>query len=270
MPRVVLVESMKEKNFISLSADQIKQNLPEELRSSDIIVYQSVDSTNARAVAMGREGAGHGTVLLAEEQTEGRGRNGRSFFSQVGTGLYMSIILRAGQFDPQLLTIKAAVAVCRAIESVTGISPQIKWVNDLYLGGRKICGILAEAVASPLSGNIDFAVLGIGINCSTESFPAELSEKAGSLSATDFSRNVLAAEIIRNLTDTSLPGGQDLISEYKSRSLMPGKRVEYSMNGHRYSADVLDFSPDGGLVVRTSDGEIQTLSSGEVSVKGAV
>lgn len=270
-PPEALAEHMADTTFIPLSADDIRARLPGGLRGLDIRVFRSVDSTNTRAKALGLDGAGHGTVLLAEEQTGGRGRHGRSFYSPPGSGLYMSIILRPDRgTDMQLLTVAAAVAVCRAIESTAGTAPEIKWVNDLYLSGKKICGILAEAVFSPDTGKMALAVLGIGINCSTESFPAELGGKAGSLGKPGLSRNALAAEIIKNLLDGSLPTGQALIDEYRRRSLMLGKQVEYTLNGREYSAVVLDISRGGGLVVRTSDGDIQTLSSGEVSVRGAV
>ena len=264
-------EPMSDRAFIPLSAEDIRAHLPAGLCGLDIHVFQSTDSTSTLAKALGLDGAGHGTVLLAEEQTGGRGRHGRSFYSPPGSGLYMSILLRPDcGADMQLLTVAAAVAACRAIESSAGVTPEIKWVNDLYLSGKKICGILAEAVFSPDTGKMALAVLGIGINCSTESFPAELGGKAGSLGKPGLSRNALAAEITKNLLDGSLPTGQALIDEYRRRSLMLGKQVEYTLNGREYSAVVLDISRGGGLVVRTSDGDIQTLSSGEVSVRGAV
>ena len=144
--------------------------------SQDMIhVFKTVDSTNLVAKKMALEQAPHGTVVLAEEQTAGRGRMGRSFHSPAGSGIYMSFILRPNltSNDAVLITTAASVAVARAIEEVTHIHTGIKWVNDVYMNGKKICGILTEALTDFESGGIESIILGIGINFSTavSSFP---------------------------------------------------------------------------------------------------
>ncbi len=174
-----------------------------------IHVFRSLESTNLTAKKMALDGAPTGTVVIAEEQTKGRGRMGRSFYSPPSGGIYISFILQP-RFDASksvLITTAASVAVCKAIENVTGISCRIKWVNDVYLGEKKICGILTEAVTDFESGRIEYVVLGIGINYNTaqSAFPSELSGIAGSLldhgqqSGSGITRNRLIAELINRL-----------------------------------------------------------------------
>ena len=168
--------------------------------------FESLDSTNNYLKKLAAEGAAEGTVVIADEQTAGRGRMGRSFASVAGCGIYMSMLLRPADCTPdcaQSLTAVCAVAVCRAIEKVCGRAPGIKWINDLYLRGKKICGILCES--SVKNGKVDYAVLGIGLNVTTriEDFPEELRETAGSLltqTGFTFERGKLIAAIIAELS----------------------------------------------------------------------
>lgn len=259
------------------------------LRSADmadkIHVFKVLESTNLTAKKMALDGAPHGTVVLSEEQTKGRGRMGRSFFSPPAGGIYISFILEP-QLDAAksvLITTAASVAVCRAIEAVTGISCRIKWVNDVYLDDKKICGILTEAVTDFESGHIDYIVLGIGINFSTaaDAFPKELSGIAGSLISGshdgDVSRNRLIAELI----DQVLEINEDLearkfLEDYRKRSFILGKEIQVipriradheSEPAEGMPALALDIDGDGGLVVRYRDGSVQTLNSGEISIR---
>ena len=252
-----------------LSTEKIRALLPECLKSLPIVIYDSTDSTNTRAKALALEGAEHGTAVCAESQTAGRGRQGKSFFSPGGTGLYMSLVLRPGDAsgrDVQMATVLAAVAVCRAIEAEAGVSPKIKWVNDLYLGGRKVCGILAEAVAS--AGGIDSVILGVGVNCTTESFPGELQGIAGSLGNEGLSRNALAAKIVGNILSLwERAASPEIMEEYRARSLMQGKTVSYMREGAWRTGVVTDINNEGNLAV-SEGGVIRVLRSGEVSVKG--
>ena len=149
-----------------LSTQGILPYLTPPLKSREIRVFPCLPSTNQEAKRMALESAEQGSAVLAEEQSAGRGRLGRSFFSPRGNGLYMSVILRpkADVSNAVLITTAAAVGVCRAIDTVTGRHPQIKWVNDLYLNEKKICGILTEAVTNFETGVIESVVVGIGIN----------------------------------------------------------------------------------------------------------
>lgn len=191
--------------------------------SAQMQLLSAPDSTNQTAKALALEGAPHGTVLLADRQQNGRGRRGHSFFSPSG-GLYMSMILLPEHYRfvrTEAYMAFAAVAVCAAIESVCRLSPQIKPVNDILLGGKKICGILTEAVADLESGDLGWIVLGIGINVRTapEDFPPELREIAGSLRESRVSglRCRLAAELMNRILGSEPPQEEALFADYRAR-----------------------------------------------------
>lgn len=232
----------------------------------DIIVLETVNSTNTYAKELAQSGVYHNIVVIANHQTSGRGRMGREFFSPSGTGLYMSIILRpdACDFNPTALTIAAGVAVCRTVEEICNRQPQIKWVNDIFLDGRKICGILAEAGTN--SGTLDYIVVGIGINVSTENFPAELNDIAGSL-GDNIDRNLIAGKLIVEFNRLqTLCGSSELIDEYKKRSLVLGKKIDFTKDGETYTGIATDINIEGNLIVTLEDGKNVTLKSGEISL----
>lgn len=263
--------------------DLIKTNV--NIKKEDLHIYKSLESTNLTAKKMAVEGAAHGTVILSEEQTKGRGRLGRSFFSPKGTGIYMSIILRpSGTAEKAVpVTTAAAVAVCRAISSVLKVETCIKWVNDIYMSNRKICGILTEAVSDFESGSIESIILGIGINYSTPAahFPDDIKNIAASLysepemtpgslkhSADKPSRNKLAAAVIEQvlaLTENLDPA--DFMEEYKSRCFIIGKDITVYRGNEIYNAKAVDINNEGALIVRKTDGSEEILNSGEVSVR---
>ena len=219
------------------------------------VLLEETDSTNRAAKELARQGAPHGTAVLAKRQTAGRGRLGRSFFSPEG-GLYLSVILRP-QCKPEdlaLMTPMAAVAVCRALEQVCAVSPRIKWVNDLYLGGKKLCGILCEGCGGAV-------IVGIGLNLYTPEggFPADIPATALDVPA---DRMVLAEAIRKQLLQ---PG--EFWEEYRSRCLTVGKDVTvYPVAGEPYGARAVDIDDRCRLVVESCRGR-ETLDSGEVSVR---
>lgn len=242
-----------------VSCEGIKPFL--ENKDTEITVLQSVDSTNTFAKKLALDGAASGSVVVANLQTAGRGRLGRSFYSPKDTGVYMSVILKnnlqllsAGQ-----LTTGAAVITCLAIEQVLDVYPSIKWVNDIFVDNKKVGGILTEGSTSLETGQLDYAVIGIGLNFTTTDFPDEIKEIAQGLkkSFDGKSRNMLIAQIMNNLT---LLGNEDLIDEYKKRCILIGKNIE--------STDIVgtatDIDKNGGLVVQTESGERKTLVAGEV------
>lgn len=251
-----------------LSTEGISAHLIDSL---PIRCFHVIDSTNNEAKRLAISGAEHGTVIVAESQTAGRGRLGKSFFSPENTGLYMSIILRSGNTaisDAQMITVAAAVVVSQTIEKLTGQKTGIKWVNDLYLDGRKICGILTEAVSDFESGHVESIIIGIGINCTTTGFPDELKQIAGSLGVAELSRNQLAALTASGLVNAfEHINDPEIINEYKARSIMLGKNITYLRQGAEHSAVVLDINSKGNLVVRESDNSVNIISSGEVSIK---
>ena len=237
-------------------------------------VCRELGSTNqeARQRAISEE-AGHGSFVLAQSQSAGRGRRGRSFYSPDGAGLYLSVVLRpkGSLRESLILTAEAAVAVYKAVRELTGIELDIKWVNDLYLNGRKVCGILTEAVTDFESGEIEFAVVGIGINLYREEqgFPPELENVAGALypdkaSAEGLNRSRLAAELVNRLLEETRE--LKLPPEYRERSMLLGKEIRICGGSQTGTAQALDICSDGRLKVRMEDGTECILSCGEVSV----
>ena len=235
-------------------------------------VLDTVDSTNNYLKTRGAAGAPHGTVALADCQTGGRGRLGRSFDSAPGAGVYLSVLLRPACPPGQLMTLtaQAAVAARRAVQAVTGAETGIKWVNDLVLGGKKLCGILTELSLEAESGLVSYAVVGVGINCNrtADSFPPGLRETAGSiLSETGrrVDRNALAAALIRELS--ALPT-LDWREEYRAACVNLGKEVQILAPGQPSRTGVaLDVGQEAELIVQTNEG-IEHIRSGEVSVRG--
>jgi len=226
-----------------------------------ISVFDSLPSTNTYLSALAREGAPAGRVILAETQTAGRGRLGRTFFSPAGSGIYLSILLRPKKLDAGKLTTLAAVVVADAISHVCGVQVGIKWVNDLIFDSKKLCGILAEGAGT------DFAVLGIGINVKKSAFPPELADIATSLEeATGVApnRNRLVAEILRGLATADLEGVSHM-DEYRRRSLTLGKWVTVLGSGE--AVFVRAIEDDGALLVEDENGNLRRISSGEVSIR---
>ncbi len=236
-----------------------------------------VTSTNTVLKEMAAAGAEEGTVLLAEEQTEGRGRLGRSFYSPFGSGLYMSILLMPEQLPSKAarLTTMAACAAALAIEELTGRDVGIKWVNDLYMDGKKVCGILTEASMSLESGRLERAVVGIGVNLREPEggFPPELRSIVGAVWGADCGetnlRNTLAARILDRFAEYYLhPDSDDCYLTYKQRSFLLGKEINIlHPDGSHSPATALSVDRNYRLVVRLADGREALLNSGEVSVR---
>ena len=241
-------------------------------RDIPLSVVELTASTNTSMRLSAEAGAPAGSVIIALRQSAGRGRQGHTFLSPSG-GLYMSVLFRPeSDFrDITFMTPAAAVAVCEALESLYGIEPQIKWVNDVFLRGKKICGILAEGAPSPDSGRIEYAVIGIGLNAVSpaEGFPPEIRDTAGAVfeSGADINYNMLASRIIsRVLTrcESELPDTQD---EYSRRSMLIGSDIGIISDGTTLPATALGIDNGYGLRVRLGDGSEKTLTCGEVSVK---
>lgn len=243
--------------------------------ANTIQVYKSLESTNKTAKEMAVAGAEHGTVIISDCQTMGRGRYSRNFFSPSGGGLYMSIVLRPEELhfeNPTSVTAFAAVSVCEAIESISKKTPKIKWVNDIFLDGKKVCGILTEAVTDFESGGLDWIVLGIGINVyiRAEEFPGDLQSLATSIYSDERIpgvRNKLSAEIINRILgfETS-PSETEIFEKYKKRLMMLGKEITVMQNQTEYKATAIDVDSVGHLIVKNENGEIITLSTGEIRI----
>ena len=249
----------------ALTEPEIRRFLGETARVGRALVcLPEVDSTNLRAKQLAAEGAADGTVVVADLQTAGRGRLGRSFQSPGGQGIYLTALLRP-DLPPERLspvTAMAGVAVCRAIERICGASPGLKWPNDPVLGGRKVCGILTELSLEGETGRVQDLELGIGINVSQrpEDFTPEVREIATSL----------AQAVGHPVSRPALAAGESgpYLTEYRRRCVNLGRTVRLLGTDGGETAEALDIDGDFGLVVRMADGTVRTVRSGEVSVRG--
>ena len=237
----------------------------------------TIDSTNDRLRTLARAGAPEGTVLVADHQTGGHGRRGRSFHSPEGMGIYMSILLRPQCAPTELLhlTCAAAVAMCDAVENSVGFRPGIKWTNDLVFGNRKLGGILTELGFTP-KGELDYAIIGIGINCcQTEAdFPEEIRDMAGSLAMIadrKIDRSKVASammEALHTLSENLLSAKGEILRRYRRDCVTVNQEVVLVRGEEKRYGYAVDIDAEGALVVRFRDGSTEAVNSGEVSVRG--
>ncbi len=271
-----------------LSAEGIGLYL--EKKDMKVIVLPEVDSTNdelkrlAMGGSSGEESLREGCVVLSEHQTKGKGRRGRGFYSPEGSGIYMSILFCPDDkmaSDVILVTTQAAVAVAHAVSKVCKKETDIKWVNDVFLNDKKICGILTEAVSDFESGGIELVIVGIGINVlRPKDIPDDIKEVMGYIydenDEEKASRNEIAAAVINELQKyyEDLPD-RSFIKEYKSRSNVIGKKIRFGTPGRIAGASgddwregtAVDIDDSGGLIVRLSDGSEEVLHTGEISLR---
>lgn len=255
-----------------LSEPSIVPNLRTKALGRKIDVFKTIDSTNNFAKSLAQLGAVHGTTVVSEVQTQGKGRMGRDFYSPMGMGVYMSVILRPklSVEHSLLITSCAAVAVAEAIEKVAGIECKIKWVNDIYAGGKKLCGILTEASVDVEQGGLEYAIVGMGINVQNVTFPKNLADVATSVkmeSGKSVSRSQLAAEIL-NCLEECLETIRDksFLEEYRRRSNVIGMRIEVTHNEISEEMDCIGIDEISRLLVRLDSGEEKALTSGTVRI----
>lgn len=260
-----------------LSSKVIKNNMLKYADKFNFIIHKTVASTNIIARELAINGAESGTVVIAEEQTSGYGRNGKSFFSPYGTGIYMSIILNLKKekkiFNSSFITTAAAMAVSKSIEEISNENTQIKWVNDVFINGKKVCGILTEGAFSFEDGKLDYAVIGIGVNVNfpKNGFPKELNNIAASINSKNNAnsntksdiRNILVAKILENLYDYYF-NDVNFYEEYKKRSFLIGKKVSININNKEHIVKVLDIDKTFALVAKFQDGKIDKIVSGSI------
>lgn len=258
-----------------LSEPGIRRLLDPRWETLKICVIPSVDSTNALLRERANAGAPEGSVILAGTQTRGRGRLGRQFYSPADSGLYLSLLLRPAGWSPAQavrVTTMAAVAACQAIEAVSGREAAIKWVNDIFMDGRKVSGILTEGSFNLEIGSLDYIVLGIGINLypPDAGFPADISATAGAVFPQPCSdgKNRVAAEFLNRFLEIYRSGDlAGYTAEYRRRSFILGKAVDVLSPEGKRPAVALDVDGDCRLLVRYEDGTVEQLSSAEVSVR---
>lgn len=237
-------------------------------------IFKTVDSTNNFAKSLAQLGTVHGHTVIAEQQTAGKGRQGKKFHSPVNQGLYLSVIVRPklSLEHALLITACAAVSVAKAIELVSGLDCRIKWVNDIYANGKKLCGILTEASVGIEQSGLDYAVIGIGVNVSNTLFPKELEMVATSIRAeTDksVSRSRLAAEILNSLEyHLARITGEELMDEYRRRSMLIGKRISVMREGACEQVSCTGVDNMGRLLILHDNGSEEALSSGSVLMEG--
>ncbi len=256
-----------------ISSIEIEKNTN---RKFSVIYKNESPSTNSELKLLAQSGAKEGTVLITQHQTNGRGRLGKQFFSPEGHGIYFSLLLRP-EFparDSVFITVAASVAVRRAIKNLLGVSCEIKWVNDLYADGKKFCGILTEAGLEPTSGNLSYAILGIGINLTEPEggYPKEFAFKTTNLAALtngfpqDF-KNKLVSEILNEfyILYQNLEK-KEYLKEYKSASCVIGSKIQILTPPYQGTATAVDIDDNANLIVRLSSGKTVSLSSGDVSI----
>ena len=260
-----------------LTAGELYAHLPKARRET-VRCFDEIDSTNTYLKREAMNGAPHGLCAVANAQTAGRGRSGRGFVSEPDCGVYLSVLLRpyCAPERAMTLTAHAAVAVCRAIRSVTGASPAIKWTNDVLLNGRKVCGILTEITLEAETGLIDSVVIGVGVNVNNapEDFPPELRGVAGSVfseTGEKTDRACLAAALILALDEVSAVWAADpraCLEEYRALCVTTGREVRVLRGDTVRHAFALEITDDFALRVRFDDGTEEDLNAGEVSVRG--
>lgn len=274
------IEAVTNKGYLLLpdndivSAESIRPYLNSSASHYILDVRQSAGSTNTIAKEMAAKGAKEGTVILALEQTQGRGRMGRSFYSPKGSGIYLSIILRPRLSidDSLLITTSAAVAVAQAIEKIANVQAQIKWVNDIYVADKKVCGILTEATLDFESGGLEYAVVGIGINIATSIFPDDIRSIAGSIFSDKPKdrpvSSILVAELLNNISEMT-PHITDMsyLDEYRRRSFLIGRNILVLRGNDAIPAKAVDIDERARLVVEYENHTREALLSGEVSVR---
>lgn len=258
---------------MSLNEGYIKEKIGSMAKEIRLITYETIDSTNTQAKLYAENGEGECAVFIASEQTAGRGRLGRSFISEAGKGLYLSILLGGG-FKPDFavsLTTYMAVIASRVIDKLAGIETKIKWVNDIYAGGRKLSGILTEGKAADDGKTLSYAVVGIGINLLKQEFTADvraiattLEDECGKMIDINSLAALIVKEFFENLDSV---GAITIAEEYKRRSFLIGEDVNVIKPTGEYKAHVVDITDKCELMLLLPDGTTEILSTGEVSIR---
>lgn len=259
-----------------LDTDLIRQHLGD--CPWRVCLFGEVDSTNTMLKKIAKEGSPAGTVIVADRQTAGRGRLGRSFLSPGGVGVYLSALIRPNCAPTELmhLTCAVAVAICDAVEAAFSFRPAIKWTNDLVVGNKKLGGILTELGLDPKTGRVDHAILGIGINCGQlesdyDESIRDIATSVRMVTGKEADRNLLISKMIKALEQMDrvlLDSPAGLLDRYRRDCITLGKEVSILRGEEIRHATALDVDAEGGLVVRYENGETGTVTSGEVSVRG--
>lgn len=242
-----------------------REKLSSLLPDTEVVVFDITDSTNTQANLLARSHGGN-ILVAANAQTNGKGRQGKSFYSPAQSGVYFSVVLRPnGELgDVVSITSAAAVAVSETIEEMTDLNPQIKWVNDIYIGGKKVCGILAQSIIE--SGKICGVVVGIGVNVSTSVFPDGLGTTAGSLN-TDIDKNAFVARVAEKLfTFSRNTSDKTYLDYYRKKSCVIGRKIKFFISNTEHHGEAVGIDDNANLLVR-ENGEIVRLTGGEITLR---
>ncbi|HAX83034.1 MAG TPA: biotin--[acetyl-CoA-carboxylase] ligase [Ruminococcaceae bacterium] len=242
-----------------------KKVISSMLPGTAIVVYDITDSTNTRAIELAKSVKGN-ILVAAEGQTSGKGRQGKSFYSPAGSGVYFSIVIRPdGRLsDVVFVTSAVAVAVAKTIEEMTDLDPKIKWVNDIYVNDKKVCGILVQSIVA--NGKVDGLCIGIGVNISTADFPDTVGSRAGSLGE-EIDRNVFVAKVTKKMIAFSADiEDRTYLDYYRKKSCVIGREIKYYENNVEHFAKVIAIDDNANLIV-SENGETKKLSSGEITVR---
>ncbi len=241
-------------------------------------ILDCVDSTNTFAKELARQGAPAGTVVIADRQRAGRGRLGRSFLSPGGVGIYFSVVLRPNCPPQSLMHLTCAVgtAMCNAIERACGIRPGIKWTNDLVIGTKKLGGILTELNVNPTTKLVEYAIVGIGINCKQKEadFDESIRNMACSIEMStgkQVDRNTLICEMVRSmyaLNQNLLSDKSQIMASYRRDCITLGKHISVVRGTDIRHGIAQDIDEDGALIVAYENGSVEAVQSGEVSIRG--
>lgn len=266
-----------------ITVEELKDHLDTEIVGSEIVYFNEIDSTNSYGKKMAMEGRGSGMVVIADSQLSGRGRLGRPWSSAAGKGIWMSVVLKPSirPENVQIITLAASVAVVNALKEATGIRAGIKWPNDIILDGRKVCGILTEMVSE--IDEINFLVLGIGINVNHDKsdFEGLLKDKAISLKifsqekgacAESFDRTAIVKRTLQELEKVykKVENGAilEIIDAWRNYSVTLGREVNIRFKDSTITGIAEDITGDGKLLVRSPDGALREVISGEIQVRG--
>jgi BirA family biotin operon repressor/biotin-[acetyl-CoA-carboxylase] ligase len=270
------IESITKKGYRLNEADDIisavgiRKHLKTTSLGREILCFKSIDSTNTKLKTLAQKS--EGLVVVSEEQTRGRGRRGKTFYSPKSRGIYFSILLKPDLPVDQsvFITIAMAVAAARGIEKTTGINCDIKWVNDLFIKEKKFGGILTEASMEMESQTLEYVIIGCGLNIASADYPKDISGLVTALrdeTNESFSRNQLLAEIVNEFENlyTNL-AEKTYLPEYKKRSNILGREIRLILPRGTETVEAIDIDDLGQLVVKKSDGSVKTLSTGEISI----
>ena len=258
-----------------LNSELIKALLDSNAKNIDIFLYDSVTSTNDIAKEFATNNPNKEAIIIASNQTKGRGRRGRTFFSPDGTGIYLSLLLRPtlATTNISLLTPYTALCVANAIEAASDRDPRIKWINDVYIENKKVSGILCEAAISP-DNKIDYVIVGIGVNLSTPAngFPDEIKSIATSIFGDKAPEANITEELCATIINQVLEYKEEInsksfINSYKNKLFVLGKEINVISPLETYTATAIDIDDNAHLIVILADGSKKSLDAGEISIK---